>query len=132
MDEKIKKTGIFKKADFILILIVLAVCFALLLLQAVNTDPPVAYIYVKGQEVTHINLNEVSKKQIIKLDCTPKAEITVEKGTIYYSHAECHDKLCVRRGKLTHPGETAACLPSESMIVIKGQKDKNSPDVITY
>ena len=60
----------------------------------------------------------------------PKVEITVGKGEIYFSHAECKDKLCVKSGKLTSGGETAACLPARVVISVKSNKNKT--DIMTY
>ena len=55
-------------------------------------------------------------------------EITTEKGSntlliddesIAVISADCPDKVCVQAGKLTRPGDVAACLPHGLLIEIK-------------
>ena len=128
----IEKTGFIKKADILLIAIILIVCAILLIPQIKSKKPPIAHVFSKGVEIACVDLGNVEKAYKIIPDTTPYVEITVEPGAIYYSHAECPDKLCVNCGKLKHPGNTAACLPSETLIVIEGEKDNDSPDIITY
>lgn len=121
-----------KRADLILIIAVLIAAVLFMLPQYLNNDAPIAIIYSDGEEVDRIDLSSVTEKYTITLDCTPKAEITVEPGIIYYSYAECHDKLCINCGQLSRPGNTAACLPSGTLIVIEGKSASGEPDVITY
>ncbi len=121
-----------KRADIILIVVIIVAAVLFILPQYLDSEPPIAVIYSSGEEVERIDLISVTEPYQIKLDCTPAVEITVEPGIIYYSYAECHDKLCMNCGQLSRPGNTAACLPSETLIVIEGQSETNAPDVITY
>lgn len=121
-----------KRADIILIIVILLTAALFILPQYLNNDPPIAIIYSGGEEVERIDLSSVKESYKITLDCTPAVEITVEPGLIYYSYAECHDKLCINCGHLSHLGNTAACLPSETLIVIEGKAESDAPDVITY
>lgn len=127
-----EKSRFIEKADVILIVVILIIAALFMLPQYLSNDPPVAVIYSSGEEVHRIDLTSVIEPYKIKPDCTPAVEITVEPGIIYYSYAECHDKLCINCGQLSRPGNTAACLPSETLIVIEGQQDTDAPDVITY
>lgn len=127
-----EKSGFIKKADILLVVVILILAALFILPQHLNTNPPVAVIYSGGEEVERIDLASVTESYKISLDCTPSVEITVEPGCIYYSYAECHDKLCINCGQLTSPGNTAACLPSETLIVIEGQAKTDEPDVLTY
>ena len=121
-----------KKADIILIVLLLLVCAVLLIPKHFRKAQAKAVIYKDGRVVKEIDLSSVREPYDFDLDCTPKATLRVENGCIYYSHAECHDKLCVNSGKLSKPGDTAACLPSKTLVVIEGEKDGEAPDVITY
>lgn len=132
MSTEATKRGFIKKADVILFVVLLIICAVLILPSKLSSTPTTAKIYSGGQLIKSINLNEVKESYTISLDCTPKVEITVEPNCIYYSKADCPDKLCKNCGKLSHPGDTAACLPSETLIVLEGQKDKNQPDALTY
>ena len=127
-----EKSSFIKKADIILIVVILIAAALFILTQYLDNSPPIAVIYSGGEEIERIDLTSVTEPYRITLDCTPVVEITVEPGIIYYSYAECHDKLCINCGQLISPGNTAACLPSETLIVIEGQTESDEPDVITY
>ena len=103
---------LFKRTDLIIILVVLLSAAAISIPRFLNSDKLTAEIYVGGKLEETIDLSTVEKEYTISPNSDPKVEITVGKGEIYFSHAECKDKLCVKSGKLTSGGETAACLPA--------------------
>ena len=121
-----------KKADILLIILLLAICAALLIPKYINKSQVKAVIYKDGKIVKEISLSDVKEPYEFDLGSTPKAKLKIENGSIYYSYAECHDKICINSGKLSKPGDTAACLPSKTLVVIEGEKDNESPDIITY
>lgn len=121
-----------KKADVILILAIVIICGIFFISKQMSSTPVEAVIYKDGTEIERINLSSVKESYEYDLGCTPKAVLTVSKGSICYSYAECHDKLCVNTGKLTKVGDTAACLPSKTLIVLEGVKSSDAPDVIAY
>lgn len=121
-----------KPADIILVAVLLICCAAFIVPRYLSSEKPIAVVYSGKEEIHRIDLSAVTSPYTIDLQCTPKAVLTVEPGLIYYSFAACHDKLCVNCGKLSRPGDTAACLPSNTLVVIEGAPDKNSPDAITY
>ncbi len=122
-----------KKADFILLVILLlavGLCFLPKFLPSTATDIT-AVVSVNGKEVERIPLGTVTEAYTLSLDCNPKVTLTVEPGCIYYSSADCKDKICVHTGRLTRAGDSAACLPSKTSIVLVGT-DKDAPDALTY
>jgi hypothetical protein len=121
---------LFKRTDLIIILVVLLSAAAISIPRFLNSDKLTADIYVGGKLEETIDLSAVEKEYTISPNSDPKVEITVGKGEIYFSHAECKDKLCVKSGKLTSGGETAACLPARVVISVKSNKDKI--DIMTY
>lgn len=121
---------LFKRTDLIIILVVLLAAAAISIPRFLNSDKLTAEIYVDGKLEETIDLSSVEKKYKIAPSTEPKAEITVGRGEIYFSHAECKDKLCVKSGKLTSGGETAACLPARVVISVKSNKNKT--DIMTY
>ena len=128
------KSVFIKKADIFLSVILILLFLILTLPKYLSNSPATAVVYSNGNEIYRIKLDEVEKSYEIKLDCSPAVKLTVETGCIYYSYAECHDKLCMNSGKLRKPGDTAACLPSKTLVVIDGNKDPGNGDfdVITY
>lgn len=121
---------LFKRTDFIIILAVLLAAALISIPKILKSDSLTAEIYVDGKLSETVDLSAVEKEYKIKPKTEPAVEITVNKGEIYFSHAECRDKLCVKSGKLTSGGETAACLPARVVISVKSDKNKN--DVMTY
>lgn len=121
---------LFKRTDFIIILAVLLAAALISIPKILKSDRLTAEIYVDGKLSETVDLSAVEKEYKIKPKAVPAVEITVNKGEIYFSHAECRDKLCVKSGKLTSGGETAACLPARVVISVKSDKTKN--DVMTY
>lgn len=123
-----------KKSDIILIVLLLVTCVALLLPKYLgNKDSKLTAVIMRdGVVIESVNLSTVTESYEYDLGCSPKAIITICPDCVYYSYAECHDKLCMNTGKLKKAGDTAACLPSKTLVVIEGEKDKDAPDAITY
>ncbi len=53
-----------------------------------------------------------------------------EKGEIFFRYSDCPDKICVKTGKLSHTGQSAACLPRGIVVKIIG--GENELDAITF
>lgn len=121
---------LFKRTDLIIIFVILLAAAAISFPRFLNSDKLTAEVYVDGRLEETIDLSAVEKEYTISPNSDPKVEITVGRGEIYFSHAECKDKLCIKSGKLTNGGETAACLPARVVISIKSNKNKT--DIMTY
>ena len=121
---------LFKRTDLIIILAVLLAAAMISIPRFFASDKLTAEIYVDGRLEETIELSEVESEYTVTPDTEPRVEITVNKGEIYFSHAECKDKLCVKSGRLTSGGETAACLPARVVISVKSNKNKT--DIMTY
>ena len=121
---------LFKRTDLIIILVVLLSAAAISIPRFLNSDKLTADIYVGGELEETIDLSTVEKEYTISPNSDPKVEITVGKGEQYFSPADFNFKLCVKSGKLTSGGETAACLPAR--VVISVNSNKNKTDTMTY
>lgn len=132
-----EKTKFFRWADLILILVIAAIALAIFLPKHFQkADGNVTAIITRnGTVIQRIDLSKVKKPYTISLESHPRTWVTVTPGSIYYSKAECKDKICVRTGKLTRPGDTAACLPSKTLIrLVSNGKNTSTygPDIISY
>lgn len=119
---------LLKKNDIIIVLIALLAAFLFAIPQLIDSNELTASIYVNGELKQKIELSAVENEYT--LSPADGVVITVGKGEIYFSSAECKDKLCVKSGKLDGTGQTAACLPSR--VVISVSSDKKQNDVVTY
>lgn len=121
---------LFKRTDIIIIAVVLLVAALLSVKAHLGGSTLTANIYVDGVLEESINLNEVENTYTLSPTSKTKIKITVGKGEIFFSDSDCKDKLCVKSGKLTSDGQTAACLPER--VVISVTSNKNKTDIMTY
>ncbi len=124
-----------RKADIFLLVGLLILCAAILLpsyFAASSKKDLTAVVMQNGEEVKEIALSDITEAYTFTLNTDPSVTIAVEPGCIYYASADCPDKVCVKTGKLTKAGDTAACLPSKTLIVIRGTAEKGQPDILTY
>lgn len=118
---------LFMRKDIVVIVAVLLLSALIFLPNLFGSNKLIADIYLNGEIIESIDLNNVEKSYT--LSPTDKTLITVKKGAICFSEAECRDKLCVNSGWLTAKGQTSACLPEKTVIVIKGSSEI---DMMTY
>ena len=120
----------FSKADFFLILAVLAGAVLLLLPQwLANENAVVAEVTVDGITVQDIPLKPSDEKQQYTLENGVVLE--TENGTIRFFESDCPDAVCVHTGALSRAGEIAACVPNKTVVVLKSEKNA-AVDGITY
>lgn len=120
----------FSKADFFLILAVLAGAVLLLLPQwLANGNTVVAEVTVNGETVQEIPLKQSDEKQQYILENGVVLE--TENGTIRFLESDCPEQACVHTGALARAGEVAACVPNKTVVVLKGEKG-TAVDGITY
>lgn len=120
----------FSKADFFLILAVLAGAVLLLLPQwLTNGNTVVAEVTVDGVTVQEIPLKKSDEKQQYTLENGVVLE--TENGTIRFFKSDCPDAVCVHTGALSRAGEIAACVPNKTVVVLKSEKNA-AVDGITY
>ncbi len=122
------KIRFIKKADVIIIAVLLLIAAVLLLTKFLNTDNKLtARVIRNGEVVETIDLSRVEKGYTIDLGNT---KIMVEKNCISFADADCPDKLCVKCGRLTHAGDTAVCVPTRTVITVSGSE--KTVDIISY
>jgi hypothetical protein len=47
--------------------------------------------------------------------------IKIEQGLVWVEDSSCPDKVCIRTGKISKPGQSIVCLPNKTVITIEGQ-----------
>lgn len=122
------RNKLIRRADVVIILIVVILAGAFILWQRSGDEKLKAEISVDGKVVETIDLDNTDKKITITPDTEPSVVITAEKGKIRFESAECPDKICVSRGELYRKGDTAVCLPAKTVITITG----GGLDAVTY
>ena len=91
-----------------------------------------AEIYYYGKLAATVDLNEAKDRTF----CIPQDNDVVfhvyQNGEIEFESSDCPDKICVKTGKLSLVGQSAACLPNG--IVLKIVRidggNENEPDIV--
>lgn len=95
-----------------------------------DTTANIAIIKQNNKVIKRINLSTINDEQRITIDGKYYNTILFEKGKIRFEDASCPDKLCVKTGWLTRKGETAVCLPNQTIITVEGHLE--DVDGVTY
>lgn len=88
--------------------------------QGGQTNRTIAVITRDGSKVAELDLNLVQTPEYITLDDGIDVTIVAEKGSIRFVAADCPDKICVKTGTLTQPGDQAICMPSKTIVRVLG------------
>lgn len=124
-----------KKGDkiaalIIIVLLVISTAGVLIYKNRMESSSRIALIKQDGKLIKTINLSTVknSEEFIIKYKDNDFNKIKVEKGRIRITDANCPDKICVKKGWISKPGENIVCLPHRLIISIDG-KNSNYDDI---
>ena len=121
----------FKKADLIVILVMLAIGISGLIgyRYFFSERPAKAEIYYYGNLVKVVELKQ-GISGTVNVAEAPNVVIRQEAdGSIFFEASDCPDKICILTGKLTMIGESAACLPNGVLIKIVPAGDREADDV---
>ncbi|MGN1122931.1 MAG: NusG domain II-containing protein [Eubacterium sp.] len=115
-----------KKADFILVGIIVAVAGVLLfVLYGLNTGSgEYVQIEVDGQVVESLPLDEDCEYDI-KSDGGAVNTLVIKDGAAKMTQADCPDKICVNHRAISLSGESIICLPHKVVVSVV---DEKSPD----
>ncbi len=122
------KLNLIRKADVIIIAIVIFFAAAFLFIRSSDESSLTAEISVDGEVIKTIKLDEINERTEITTNTSPKVTIVAENGEIWFEKAECNDKICISAGHLSKKGDTAVCLPAKTVVSISG----STVDAITY
>ena len=98
-----------------------AVSTAFLLLRGRGEDRPAARITRDGVLLEEIDLNTVDQPYTLTFeDESGSNTISVERGRIRVSEADCPDRVCVNQGWISDGTVPIVCLPHRLMVEIRG------------
>lgn len=122
------KISFLKKADIIIIAVLLIIAAVLLLPKYLKkSDSLTAEIIRDGKVIETVSLNDVKSDYIIDLG---DAKILVKNGSVAFADSDCPDKLCVKCGLLERSGDTAVCVPTRTVVRVTG--NGSEVDAISY
>lgn len=119
------------RADLILLAVLAVIGVGLLILPSLlpQSDRLVAEVTVNGEPVLTLDLQTAAARETYSLE--NGVVLVTENHTVAFLSADCHDKVCVQTGALSRVGEVAACVPTGTVVTVKGES-RTAPDGITY
>lgn len=122
---------LFKAGDIFFWILVLAGAYFLqsVMINSAGTDS-LAIIEVNGEIKYRIDLKE-PKDYILKDFDTP-VKVTVRDHRIAVTENDCNQKICIRMGYISRPGQVIACVPKKLLIYIPAHHEaQNSINAVT-
>lgn len=132
-----------KKGDIILLLIIVLGMFSAIFfgkenavrlsnVNGIKVDNIGITAIIKRNDkvIRKINLTSLDKREVINISGLHKATIVAEKNRICFLESDCPDKVCVKTGWLSHPGDIAVCLPNKLIIKLEQDKNQNVDGVV--
>lgn len=113
-----------KIAAILLVFLIIASFIGVFIYKTyVKGSSRIAVVEQNGKVVKTIDLNKVKEKSefILPYNNGHFNKIEVEPGKIRFVDADCPDKICVKTGWISEPGQTAVCLPHKIIIRIEGK-----------
>ncbi|MEW6229491.1 MAG: NusG domain II-containing protein [Bacillota bacterium] len=131
---------LLRKADIVLAAIVILAAAAIMAGQSLGRSAHggrEAVIEVDNQQIRRIPFSQVTGVATIDVPARNGRKATVEvasDGRVRISESDCPDKICVRTGWITRPGQVIVCLPNRIVVEIEGdpQDGRHSLDGVAY
>ena len=116
-----------KKLIKIFICVFLVFLFAIVVLNSMQPEKPIAIITVNGEKIKSVDL---SKNDVfyIKTEFGTNT-VVVENEKIYVKDASCPDGVCIRHGVLHNKYDSIVCLPNK--LVIEYENKSEVIDIVT-
>lgn len=121
----------YKKSDFavIMVIIALGVLFLFGYKAVFGGKSAKAEIYYKFRLAETVPLDRGTER-IFSIRQNRNVVFHLYKdGSICFEKSDCPDKVCVRTGRLSMVGETAACLPNQIILKIVSAGGSNDDNV---
>lgn len=121
-----------KKGDFFLIALIILSSASVFFMTAnkETQGQKVVIIQVDGKEYKRIKYNE-SVQEDIKIDTKfGHNVVSIRNNKVSMIESNCRDKLCIKQGSISRPGEVIICLPNRLLVEI--QSENNEIDTINH
>ena len=113
-----RSPSLFRKADAIVILAVIALAVLLFLFGLSENEASTLVISADGKETVYL----LDKDTAIDIESEGvRLTITVEDGAAYVSSTTCKSAICSHSGKISRPGQIIVCAPAKVSVRIIGK-----------
>ena len=125
-----------KKADILVIILIVILSFLIYFFtnklpkEDENISKKVV-ITVDGKIYKEVPLTKKTDEKIDINTVYGKNEVIIEKGEVHMHESNCKDKICIKMGKISIPGDSIICLPNRVMVkIVSDKKNHDSLDLI--
>lgn len=120
-----------KKADFILIAIVIAVVGILIFFLYGMNNNSGAYVRleVDGKVVETLPLDTDTTREI-ETDNNGTNTLVIQDGYAKMTYANCPDGICTNSKKINRNGESIICLPHKVVVSVVNENDSDGIDAV--
>lgn len=121
-----------KKADFIVIAVVLSIAVVLIAVLYGSKSNTGSYVQIEvnGKVVNTLSLDEDVQLEIEGADGGTNT-LVIENGYASVTHASCPDGICVNHKKINRSGESIICLPNKVVISVVNDKSTDEIDAVS-
>lgn len=100
------------------------ICISVFLLHGNSQNGKLAVISQDGKVINTIDLSSVNTPYTIKISGSDGSYniLSVERGKIAVTEADCPDKTCVNQGYIDDGSVPIVCLPHKLTVTIKDEK----------
>lgn len=125
----------FKKWDIIIIILLICLSFTPELIFGImmgkNYTGTYAEVTLDGKPYKKILLSEHRGDEEIEVKTKYGYNtIQIKDDSIGIIDSDCPDKICVKSGFISKPGDLSVCLPHKLMIEIKNSNNEKDTDII--
>lgn len=111
-----------KKADFLIIALILLAAGAVALASRPSGRAGMAVVTVDGKEALRIAIDGEIRQYTVEAGGGYNI-ISAGNGEACVMDADCPDRVCVQRGAISRPNQSAVCLPHKLVLSIEGKGD---------
>ena len=116
------------KGELWIIIIVLILAAGIYAWLSMTSQEPVyAIVSVRNHPDTILDLSEDGE---FVLPQNSNVKFRIENGAVAFIASDCPDQVCVHMGFLRRPGQSAACLPNFTSLVIMGPLEDWESDIV--
>lgn len=125
-----------KKMDYVIIIALIAISLlssGIILYSSARNKYQSQYIEISinGDLYKSIPFSSQTEETInIKTDMGENI-IKISKGYAQIVDADCPDKICIKDGAISRPGQSLVCLPNRVVVEIKGIKNQET-DAVSF
>lgn len=117
----------YKKEIIMTSLFLSLAIISLLIIGLVSKTGSTVEVRCDGEVIAEYSLLENGEYPLLG----GKNVLVIEDGSAYMKSADCPDGTCIKTGRIRRVGESIICLPNKLAITVRGERDSDTPDLIS-